>query len=682
MSGEPLGTGMRTGTPPDAEHDRFSETLDMPADHGDAQVRSASPGVTGYEAPLRVASLPGVSLEAVLRQKSLPWRQAAEIVATVGEILAADHARGDCHGGLCPEVIVLTDGGQPMVSGRGTEGASHDAVSSSGCVNPCSAPEQVQAGGIPVGPRSDVYALGVILYRLLCARYPFRSADRKELVREIVEDAPQPPRQLAHGIPQQLEQLCLRLLAKGQSVRPGGGDELACELRRVLMETETSDGAADPTASPAMGRRSAAVIGNEQLVVWTWDVSSPSHLQSGLVTQRLQTALRESLTRCEGTVVVYSENLTVLRFNSLDERGTDLSVLLDHALTFLSGLTTEDATIGFAVETAERDPAQSVGVRHRASRLSGCLSASGLEMTPRTMELLRRWMTCRPVAEADNVWDVAIASGRRLRVRVSREITDAQQEFTTSSLLVGRAAQLAILKARWEQAREGMGQIVLLIGDEGVGKTRLVQELRCLVGDSTPPAHWLLWSCRPGLSGQGFHPAAEFFRDADSRTVAAWPEDVRQHAEELARLTETPRRDQLQPALLEWLKRIAAAAPVVFVIEDVQWVDPATLTFLHTLIDLGLHDRVLTILTFRPEFETPWGSRAHQTQVALSRLTKRHATSVFSAITGVTDPSAALVDQLLHASDGIPLFVEGFARVWKPGTDNLLEIDKFPSLSP
>jgi hypothetical protein len=653
----------------------------MPADHGDAQVRSASPDVAGDEAPLHVSSLPGVSLETVLRQKSLPWRQAAEIVATVGEILAADHARGESHGGLCLDVIVLTNGGQPMVSGRRTGGASHDAVSSSDCVGPCSAPEQVQAGEASTGPRSDVYALGVILYRLLCARYPFRSADRNELVREIVEDAPQPPRQLAHGIPQQLEQLCLRLLAKGQFVRPAGGDELARELRRVLMETETSDGTADPTASPAVGRRSAAVIGNEQLIVWTWDVSSPSHSQSGLVTQRLQTALRESLTRCEGTVVGHSETLTVLRFTLPDERGTDLPVLLDHALTFLSELTTEDATIGFAVETAERDPAQSVGVRHRALRLSGCLSASGLELTPPTMELLRRWMTCRPVAVADNVWDVAIASGRRLQVRVSREIT-AQQEFTSCSPLVGRAAQLAMLKARWEQAREGMGQIVLLIGDEGVGKTRLVQELRCLVGDSAPPAHWLLWSCRPGLSGQGFHPAAEFFRDADSRTVAAWPEDVRQHAGELARLTETPRRDQLQPALLEWLKRIAATAPVVFVVEDVQWVDPATLTFLHTLIDLGLHDRVLTILTFRPEFETPWGSRAHQTQVALNRLTKRHATSIFSAITGVTDPSAALVDQLLLATDGIPMFVEGFARAWKPGADNLLGIDQFPSLSP
>ena len=73
---------------------------------------------------------------------------------------------------------------------------------------------------------------------------------------------------------------------------------------------------------------------------------------------------------------------------------------------------------------------------------------------------------------------------------------------------------------------------------------------------------------------------------------------------------------------------------------------------------------MLTILTFRPEFETPWGSRAHQTQVALSRLTKRHAAAMFSAITGVTEPSASLVEQLIAATDGIPLFVEGFAHAW------------------
>ena len=70
-----------------------------------------------------------------------------------------------------------------------------------------------------------------------------------------------------------------------------------------------------------------------------------------------------------------------------------------------------------------------------------------------------------------------------------------------------------------------------------------------------------------------------------------------------------------------------------------------------------------SILTFRPEFETPWGSRAHQSQVALSRLTKRHATSLFSSITGVADPPPSLIEELLAVSEGIPLFVEEFARL-------------------
>ena len=203
-------------------------------------------------------------------------------------------------------------------------------------------------------------------------------------------------------------------------------------------------------------------------------------------------------------------------------------------------------------------------------------------------------------------------------------------------------------------------------------------------------------SSQPGLSGQSLHPAADFFRSAchfspESDSVeqlsdylsqwnVATPEmlsvfaallqlprtasaDVERQRAEFEQLTATQRRDRWQQALLECLKSVAAVSPVVFVVEDLQWVDPATLTLLHTLVDQGLNERVLTILTFRPEFETPWGSRAHQTQVALSRLTKRHATSVFSSITGVTDPSPSLVEELMSVSEGIPLFVEEFARL-------------------
>ena len=352
-----------------------------------------------------------------------------------------------------------------------------------------------------------------------------------------------------------------------------------------------------------------------------------------------------------------------------------------------SGYSGSPATLG-----PPRIPFQ--GLKRVARRVQGCCSEAGVELSSPTIELLGRWLPCRPTAAESFEFTVcASQDSRQVVVRKS-----AGTGNVISSPLVGRTSQLAILKARWEQACEGMGQIVLLIGDEGAGKSRLLHELNGVVAAAAEPSQWIRWFCQPGRSGQSLHPAADFFRSAcqfspESDSVeqlsgylsqwnVATPEmlsvfaallqlprtasaDVERQRAEFEQLTATQRRDRWQQALLECLKSVAAVSPVVFVVEDLQWVDPATLTLLHTLVDQGLNERVLTILTFRPEFETPWGSRAHQTQVALSRLTKRHATSVFSSITGVTDPSPSLVEELMAVSEGIPLFVEEFARLYQ-----------------
>ena len=112
----------------------------------------------------------------------------------VAEILATLHRSGGCHGAVSPDVILLKDDGSPSLIESDQPFGKQDFADE---IGPCSAPERAQSWKRPVDPRCDVYALGVVLYRLLCSRYPFRSTDREELRREIAEDAPQPPRYLA-----------------------------------------------------------------------------------------------------------------------------------------------------------------------------------------------------------------------------------------------------------------------------------------------------------------------------------------------------------------------------------------------------------------------------------------------------------------------------------------------------
>ena len=113
---------------------------------------------------------------------------------------------------------------------------------------------------------------------------------------------------------------------------------------------------------------------------------------------------------------------------------------------------------------------------------------------------------------------------------------------------------------------------------------------------------------------------------------------------------------------MEWLKALAKHAPVLFIVEDLHWVDPATLELLSQVMEQGHNDRLLTIFTLRPAFETPWGSRAHQTQLALNRLSRRHAAAMLAAQSGTPDIADALLESVMVETGAVPLAVEEFAR--------------------
>src|SRR5262245_64692121 len=106
--------------------------------------------------------------------------------------------------------------------------------------------------------------------------------------------------------------------------------------------------------------------------------------------------------------------------------------------------------------------------------------------------------------------------------------------------------------------------------------------------------------------------------------------------------------------MLEWLHTRAARKPILFVVEDLHWVDPSTLEFLGQFLAEGLHDSILTVFTFRPEFTTPWPAVAHQTSLALNRLTRRQVDTLIQLKTGNTVPEA-LVDQIFARTSGVPL---------------------------
>jgi serine/threonine protein kinase len=262
------------------------------------------------------------------------------------------------------------------------------------------------------------------------------------------------------------------------------------------------------------------------------------------------------------------------------------------------------------------------------------------------------------------------------------------------SPLTGRDHEVNLLKERWEQAREGMGQVVLLIGEPGLGKSRLVYTIKqyllgqMLEGEVDAPV--IEWRCSPHFQNTGLYPAIDFYERAlgfdreeppevlFDRLVHRLAQYGLAHPETVplwASLLSLPTTDRFPPlslspvrqreetfrAMLEWLHTRAARKPVLFVVEDLHWVDASTLEFLGQFLAEGLHDSILTLLTFRPEFKTPWPAVAHQTSLALNRLTRRQAGDLMRQKSGIP-LSDALVDQVYDRTSGVPLFVEEFTK--------------------
>ena len=263
------------------------------------------------------------------------------------------------------------------------------------------------------------------------------------------------------------------------------------------------------------------------------------------------------------------------------------------------------------------------------------------------------------------------------------------------SPLTGRDQEVGLLKDRWDQAKEGMGQVVLLIGEPGLGKSRLVHTMKqhvlgqMIEGEVDAPV--IEWRCSPHFQNTGLYPAIDFYERAlgFDREVApqarfdrmlhrleqydlARPETVPLWASLLSlpipdrypplSLSPVRQREETFRAMLDWLHTRAARKPVLFIVEDLHWVDASTLEFLGQFLAEGLHDSILTLLTFRPEFTTPWPAVAHQTTLALNRLTQRQAGDLMRTKTKRALPEA-VVQQIYDRTGGVPLFVEEFTTM-------------------
>jgi predicted ATPase/class 3 adenylate cyclase len=279
-----------------------------------------------------------------------------------------------------------------------------------------------------------------------------------------------------------------------------------------------------------------------------------------------------------------------------------------------------------------------------------------------------------------SAWQVLGASAVESRFEAMR---------TAMTPLVGRDEEIDLLMRRWEQAKGGDGQVVLISGEPGIGKSRLAETI--LERLSNELHIRLRYFCSPHHQDNALYPsfaelerAAGFRRDDTDEqrleklesVLARGTNDLGEVVPLLADLLSIATGDRYQPLNLTPQKRkektlyaqlaqvegLAAQQPVLMVWEDVHWSDPTTRESLDLLIDRVATLRVLVILTFRPEYAPPWIGRPQVTMLNLNRLPPRQRAAMIAGVTGGKALPREVTDQIVDRTDGVPLFIEELTK--------------------
>ncbi|MCZ6876045.1 MAG: AAA family ATPase, partial [bacterium] len=325
-----------------------------------------------------------------------------------------------------------------------------------------------------------------------------------------------------------------------------------------------------------------------------------------------------------------------------------------------------------------------------ASQIQGIAAPDAVMISAATAHLVEGYFALRDL-------DMHTLEGTVAPVQIYQVLglSDAQSrlDIVSSSGLtpfVGREAEISLLLERWSQVKEGMGQAVLLSGEPGVGKSRLVQVLKERIAEDD----YLQLECRcsPYYQHSALYPVIDLFN-----RVLQWqrgdPHDEKFEKLEtvltqydlplneiiplFAPLLGLPAPDDRYPslylapqqqrqktleAIVAFLLAMASRQPVLLIIEDLHWLDPSTLELLTLLMDQTPTTSICSLFTYRLTFQVPWGNRSYLTQITLPRLSRHQVEQMVTCITGGKPLTPEVLQHVVNQTDGVPLFVEELTK--------------------
>ena len=656
--------------------------------------------------------LDGRTLSSALFYEEFDTRRATRLMIDIARGLAHAHKCGVIHRDLKPSNIFLVKEGRAKILDLGlaqmAAGLEQDARTPAIAGTPLyMSPEQWR--GAPQDGRTDVWSAGVIFFQLLTGRMPFPGEGAESIRAQVLGAEPAPLlRTLRPDLPAEAERIVEKALDKAPDRRFGSTEELLDAL--VGLEVALSHSLRTASNEPQASRTPRARPERRQMTLLSCSLADVTPLSERLGADEYGELLASFFESCttiigqlEGTLLASVGGRVLACFGypvaheDDTQRALRAALLIRDAISGLGGASSPHAVqmglhtgMAFAGKSsgAGAAPAFIQGeVPHVAQWLEQKAGRGEILISEATQGLVQGFFEVQGVgAEAPGTRPLEVfrvLRPRELSSRFSRSAADLTP-------LVGREVQAEQLRTLWELACQGQGQLLLVSGEAGIGKSRLVELLKERVADASGTR--VSCQCWSQFRNSALYPLV----DGLQRLMKMGPELAA--ADKLARLEATLSSLGLPPAehlpllasflsiplsgpytqpllspdaykrnLLESLAAVllglAAHTPTLLIVEDVHWSDGQTLELLDLVFQRMPTARLLVVLSFRPEFQPPWAERAHLRRISLPRLSSAETAAMVSLATSGQTLPAELIEHLVRRTDGIPLFVEELARI-------------------
>lgn len=368
---------------------------------------------------------------------------------------------------------------------------------------------------------------------------------------------------------------------------------------------------------------------------------------------------------------------------------SDLSLAVPRKLEVRVGIETGDVVVGDLVGASTSDAEAVIGqTPNLAARIQDVAGPGQVVVGEKTRALLGGMFELDPLgafplkgfADEISVWQVL--------GEVDIETRFAAAHSNTLTERVGRGEELRLLIERWHQSAGGDGQVVFVSGEAGIGKSRLVQDLRTELGPEGGESIYL--QCAPHRTNSAFHPVIRYLRNAigwsfnDSSStklnkleafLARKGEEVEKAApifasmlslsglERYGEIKLSPQlvRNKTIDMFVEQIVRTSTNRPVLCVVEDAHWMDPSMRELIGALVDRVPGHKVCLVITFRPELTPPWWPQPHISSLVLGKLTPDETATIVRTLGG-RELAGPLIDQIVDRSGGVPLYVEELTK--------------------